>query len=44
LYADNGIIIAATERWNAPMAKLNDMSRVLGQDSPLIAVIEMGQS
>src|SRR6516162_11132744 len=43
----NGTIVAATNRWSAPMPQPNDLSRslvTLEQDSTLIAVIEMGQS
>jgi transposase len=39
--------VAATNRWSAPMAKQNDLSRCLAtldQDTTLIAVVEMGQS
>src|SRR6201997_4739301 len=43
----DGTIVAATDRWSAPMRQPNDLSRslvALDQDSTLIAVIEMGQA
>src|SRR5215469_7865836 len=43
----DGTIVAATDRWSAPMPQPNDLSRsvvALDQDSTLIAVIEMGQA
>jgi hypothetical protein len=45
--ADDGVFVAATKRWSAPMSKQNDLSRcltTLEQDATLIAVVEMGQS
>jgi len=44
---EDGTVVAATNRWSAPLPQPNDLSRslvTLEQDATLIAVIEMGQS